>query len=35
MNILLVDKHAVVRLGYSSLLRALLPGVEVREAGTG
>lgn len=35
MNILLVDKHAVVRLGYASLLRPLLPGVEVREAGSG
>ncbi|NMX91885.1 MULTISPECIES: response regulator transcription factor [unclassified Pseudomonas] len=35
MNILLVDKHAVVRLGYASLLRALLSGVEVREAGSG
>lgn len=35
MNILLVDDHAVVRQGYSSLLRALLPAMEVREAATG
>jgi DNA-binding NarL/FixJ family response regulator len=32
MNILLVDDHAVVRQGYASLLRALLPDVQVREA---
>ncbi|MFO2462860.1 response regulator transcription factor [Pseudomonas sp. 15FMM2] len=35
MNILLVDDHAVVRLGYAGLLRALLPGVHVREASNG
>ena len=35
MNILLVDDHAVVRQGYASLLRALLPAMEVREAATG
>ena len=35
MNILLVDDHAVVRQGYASLLRALLPAVEVREAASG
>jgi two-component system, NarL family, invasion response regulator UvrY len=35
MNILLVDDHAVVRQGYSSLLRALLPSMEVREAASG
>lgn len=32
MKILLVDDHAVVRQGYASLLRALLPGVQVTEA---
>lgn len=32
MKILLVDDHAVVRQGYASLLRALLPEVLVREA---
>ncbi|KRW62024.1 response regulator transcription factor [Pseudomonas sp. TTU2014-080ASC] len=32
MKILLVDDHAVVRQGYASLLRALLPDVQVREA---
>ena len=32
MKILLVDDHAVVRQGYASLLRALLPEVQVREA---
>ncbi|WP_455885396.1 response regulator [Pseudomonas spelaei] len=35
MNILLVDDHAVVRQGYASLLRALLPTIEVREAASG
>ena len=35
MNILLVDDHAVVRQGYASLLRALLPAIEVREAASG
>ena len=35
MNILIVDDHAVVRQGYASLLRALLPEVQVREAATG
>jgi len=35
MNILLVDDHAVVRLGYASVLRALLPTVDVREAASG
>lgn len=35
MNILLVDDHAVVRQGYASLLSALLPAVEVREAASG
>ena len=35
MNLLLVDDHAVVRQGYASLLRALLPAMEVREAATG
>jgi DNA-binding NarL/FixJ family response regulator len=35
MNILLVDDHAVVRQGYATLLRALLPAMEVREAATG
>ena len=35
MNILLVDDHAVVRQGYASLLRALLPDIEVREAASG
>ena len=32
MKILLVDDHAVVRQGYASLLRALLPDVLVSEA---
>lgn len=32
MKILLVDDHAVVRQGYASLLRVLLPEVLVREA---
>jgi two-component system invasion response regulator UvrY len=32
MKILLVDDHAVVRQGYASLLRAMLPEVEVSEA---
>lgn len=32
MKILLVDDHAVVRQGYASLLRALLPDVQLREA---
>jgi len=32
MKILLVDDHAVVRQGYASLLRALLPEVQVSEA---
>lgn len=35
MNILLVDDHAVVRLGYAGLLRSGLPGVYVREAASG
>ena len=35
MNILLVDDHAVVRQGYASLLRAVLPAMDVREAATG
>jgi DNA-binding NarL/FixJ family response regulator len=35
MHILIVDDHAVVRQGYASLLRALLPQVQVREAATG
>lgn len=35
MNILLVDDHAVVRLGYAGLLRDGLPGVVVREAASG
>jgi len=35
MNILLVDDHAVVRLGYAGLLRSGLPGVDVREAASG
>ena len=35
MNILLVDDHAVVRLGYDGLLRSGLPGMEVREAASG
>lgn len=35
MNILLVDDHAVVRLGYASVLRGLLPTVDVREAASG
>ncbi|MBV4454834.1 MULTISPECIES: response regulator [Pseudomonas] len=35
MNILLVDDHAVVRLGYAGLLRSGLPGVVVREAASG
>ena len=32
MKVLLVDDHAVVRQGYASLLRALLPEVQVSEA---
>lgn len=35
MHILLVDDHAVVRQGYASLLRALLPEARVSEAATG
>ncbi len=35
MNILLVDDHAVVRQGYASLLRVLMPDLQVREAATG
>lgn len=35
MNIVLVDDHAVVRQGYASLLRAVLPTMEVREAASG
>lgn len=35
MHILIVDDHAVVRQGYASLLRVLLPHVQVREAATG
>lgn len=35
MKILLVDDHAVVRQGYASLLRALLPQVQVSEACSG
>ncbi|VVN81301.1 response regulator transcription factor [Pseudomonas fluorescens] len=35
MNILLVDDHAVVRQGYASLLRAVLPAMQVREAANG
>ncbi|HEX8593817.1 MAG TPA: response regulator transcription factor [Pseudomonas sp.] len=35
MHILIVDDHAVVRQGYASLLRAMLPLVQVREASTG
>lgn len=35
MNILLVDDHAVVRLGYAGLLRDGLPGVDVRKAASG
>ncbi|WEK28090.1 MAG: response regulator transcription factor [Candidatus Pseudomonas phytovorans] len=35
MNIVLVDDHAVVRQGYGSLLRAVLPTVQVREAASG
>ena len=35
MKILLVDDHAVVRQGYASLLKALLPEVQVNEAGSG
>jgi DNA-binding NarL/FixJ family response regulator len=35
MNILLVDDHAVVRQGYASLLRALMPELQVREAASG
>jgi len=35
MHILIVDDHAVVRQGYASLLRALLPQVQVREAASG
>lgn len=35
MKILLVDDHSVVRQGYASLLRALLPDVQVSEASDG
>lgn len=35
MKILLVDDHAVVRQGYAGLLKALLPEVQVDEAGSG
>lgn len=35
MKILLVDDHAVVRLGCSGLLRGMLPEVEIAEAGSG
>jgi DNA-binding NarL/FixJ family response regulator len=35
MRILLVDDHAVVRQGYASLLAALLPELELDEAGSG
>ena len=35
MNIVLVDDHAVVRQGYASLLRAVLPALQVREAASG
>ena len=35
MKILLVDDHAVVRQGYASLLKALLPEVSVSEAESG
>ena len=35
MKVLLVDDHAVVRQGYASLLRALLPDVQLREASDG
>lgn len=35
MKILLVDDHSVVRQGYASLLRALLPEVQVSEAASG
>ena len=35
MKILLVDDHSVVRQGYASLLRGLLPEVEVSEAASG
>ena len=35
MNILLVDDHAVVRQGYASLLRTVLPAMQVREAASG
>ncbi|WP_313518125.1 response regulator transcription factor [Pseudomonas sp.] len=35
MKILLVDDHAVVRQGYASLLRALLPEMTVSEAASG
>ncbi|RCL28473.1 DNA-binding response regulator [Pseudomonas sp. AFG_SD02_1510_Pfu_092] len=35
MNIVLVDDHAVVRQGYASLLRAVLPNMQVREAASG
>ena len=35
MNIVLVDDHAVVRQGYASLLRTVLPTVQVREAASG
>ncbi|WDM57322.1 response regulator transcription factor [Pseudomonas sp. NEEL19] len=35
MNIVLVDDHAVVRQGYASLLRAVMPDIQVREAASG
>ena len=35
MNILLVDDHAVVRLGYAGVLRSAFAGVQVREAASG
>ena len=35
MNIVLVDDHAVVRQGYASLLRTVLPAMQVREAASG
>lgn len=35
MRILITDDHAVVRQGYTSLLRVLLPSCEVVEAGSG
>ena len=35
MKILLVDDHAVVRQGYASLLKALIPELQVSEATSG